>query len=202
MFENMGWKDKHNKEDDYMGDPEHKIVVSVDVFVHIFMEICDNTLISFKNMLNFEVKQDVLNRVYEEYFALYLYFLTSILKGVIPEADQKTVIEGIIVRVAQKLEQRKVGMLNLMAVFNKRYGEHASFKYFSFEKKDGVAVEESRKNAVDAFSKEITKMIGKEFLYGPIDLLTTKYIQIFQKKLEEKGISLRLKQAINIKVIS
>ena len=114
----------------------------------------------------------------------------------------RAVIEGIIVRVAQKLEQRKVGMLNLMAVFNKRYGEHASFKYFSFEKKDGVAVEESRKNAVDAFSKEITKMIGKEFLYGPIDLLTTKYIQIFQKKLEEKGISLRLKQAINIKVIS
>ena len=185
-----------------MQEPHHKFIVTVDVLVHIFMEICDNTLISFKNMLNFEVKQDVLNHVYEEYFVLYLYFFTIILKGVIPDADQKTVIEGIIVRVAQKLEQRKVGMLNLMVVFNRRYGEHASYKYFSFEKKDGVAVEESRKNAVDAFSMRIAKMLGKEFLSGPIDLLTTKSIQIFQKKLEEKGISLRLKQAINIKVIS
>ncbi len=185
-----------------MEESHHKFIVTVDVLVHIFMEICDNTLISFKNMLNFEVKQDVLNRVYEEYFVLYLYFFTSILKGVFSDDDQKTVIEGIVVRVAKKLEQRKVGMLNLMVVFNKRYGEHASYKYFSFEKKDGVAVEESRKNAVDAFSMGITKIIGKEFLYGPIDLLTTKYIQIFQKKLEEKGISSRIKYTNDRKVIT
>ena len=183
-----------------MEEPTHKFIPHVEVLAHIFINVCDDSSKSFREMAKFEIKKEDLDKIYEEYFVLYLYYLMRILKGVFPESEHKTVIEGILVRVIPKLEERGVDVSNLMMIFNKRYDKHESYKFFSLEKKNGVVIEESVNNAINAFSLEIAKILKKEFFSGPVEALTSTYIGIIEKKLESQGIVLGAKYQ-EVKVI-
>ena len=204
-----------------MGEPNHKIVISVDVIVHILLKGWDETIKSLMNRPEMkDLKQESINQVFIEFLIFYLYYfgivlgeiffeerfniINAIQVGMLPKLglrDEQFINENaerLNLNTAGKVEYvRKHGLLiKFSDTVEKRLAEYYEYKYLTSLEKDGVPIEESKNNAHAAFYQRVAKIVKGDsedsFRMVPM-MLAYRQIQKYEKDLESKGISSRAK---------
>lgn len=201
-----------------MEDPDHKIVIHRDVFVQILIKGWDNTIKNLERRGEFkDLKPEVLNRTSVEFLIFYLFYFDCILNNIFNGQGHNKTLNALQKEVAFKLSERderylnenknrmnfvaagvytlKYGLcVNFSGLWNKRIREYSGYKYFFSEEKDGETIEESKINAHSVFSQRIAKLVTgdpEDSFRIMVGMLSNQQIQIYEKELESKGISLR-----------
>ena len=203
-----------------MGEPNHKIVISVDVVVHILLKGWDETNKSLMNRTEMkDLKQESINQAFIEFLIFYLYYfgielgqifseeqfnimINAIQVGTLPQLglrDEQFINENaerLNLNTAGKIEYvQKHGLLiKFSDTVEKRLAEYYEYKYLTSLEKNGVPIEESKNNAHAAFYQRVAKIVKGDsedsFRMIPM-MLAYRQIQKYERELESKGISRR-----------